>query len=129
MEKKTTEIKNLKPGGFLLIEDVPYTVEKIQKSKAGKHGAAKARVFARGIFDGQKKIIVKPGGTKVDIPIMERKNMQVIAFIGVNAQLMDLTDYEQMELPIPEELTGKLVEGDEVLVWKYGRYAMIKSKK
>lgn len=128
-EKRSTEIKNLKPGGFVLIDEVPYTVEKVQKSKAGKHGAAKARVFARGIFDNSKKVIVKPGNAKVEIPIIEKRNMQVIAFVGENAQLMDLEDYSQLELPIPEDLRGRLTEGDEVLVWRYERCAMIKSKR
>lgn len=128
-EKKVTEIKSLKVGGFVLIDDVPCAVEKIQKSKAGKHGAAKARLFARGIFDGAKKIIVKPGNSRMDVPIIEKKNMQVIAFVGDNATLMDLEDYSQLELPIPDELKGALTEGDEVLVWRYGRYAMVKGKK
>ena len=50
MEKKPTEIKNLKPGSYVLIDDVPCVVEKIQKSKSGKHGAAKMRVTAISIF-------------------------------------------------------------------------------
>ena len=79
MEKHSVEIKNLKPGGFVLIDDVPMRVDKVQKSKAGKHGAAKARLFASGIFDEIKKIIVKPGDAKVDVPIIDKKSAQVIA--------------------------------------------------
>lgn len=129
MEKHVTEMKKLKPNGFVLIDDVPCVVEKLQTSKAGKHGAAKARLFARGIFDGSKKIIVNPADTKVDVPIIEKRNMQVIAMLGEHAQLMDLEDFSQSELPIPEELKGQLTEGGEVLVWRYGRYAMIKQKR
>lgn len=129
MEKRQTEIKNLKPGGFVLIDDVPCVVEKVQTSKAGKHGAAKARLFARGIFDAAKKIIVKPGDARVDVPIIEKKVAQVISFSGDYAQLMDLTTYETSEVKVPEDLKGKLVEGDEVVVWSFGRYVMIKGKK
>ena len=129
MEKHVTEMKKLRPGGFVLIDEVPCAVEKVQKSKAGKHGAAKARLFARGIFDGQKKIIVGPADTRVDVPIIEKRNMQVIALVDKNAQLMDLEDFSQIELPIPEDLQDMLVEGDEVLVWRFGRYAMIKQKR
>ena len=129
MEKRSTEIKNLKPGGFVLIDDVPCVVEKVQTSKSGKHGAAKARLFARGIFDGNKKIIVKPGDSKVDVPIVEKKSAQVISMSGDYAQLMDLTSYETSDVKIPEDLKGQLVEGDEVLVWSFGRYVMIKGKK
>jgi translation initiation factor 5A len=129
MEKRQTEIKNLKPGGFVLIDEVPCVVEKVQTSKAGKHGAAKARLFARGIFDGNKKIIVKPGDSRVDVPVIEKKTAQVISLSGDYAQLMDLTSYETSDVKIPDELKGQLAEGDEVLVWSFGKYVMIKGKK
>jgi translation initiation factor 5A len=128
-EKHITEMKKLKPGGFVLIDELPCAVEKVQKSKAGKHGAAKARLFARGIFDNQKKIIVAPADTRVEVPMIEKRNMQVVALLEKSAQLMDLEDFSQTELPIPEDLQGNLVEGDEVLVWKFDRYAMIKQKR
>ena len=128
MEKHVTEMKKLKPNGFVLLDDVPCYVEKVQKSKAGKHGAAKARLFARGIFDNQKKIVVSPADTKVDVPVIEKRAMQVVALVDRNATLMDLEDFSQIELPIPEDFPP-LVEGDEVLVWRFDRYAMIKQKK
>lgn len=129
LEKHVTEMKKLKPGGFVLLDDVPCVVEKVQTSKAGKHGAAKARLFARGIFDNSKKITVGPADGKFDVPIIEKRGMQVLALSGESVQLMDLEDFSQLEMPMPEELKGSLVEGDEVLVWRYGRYAMIKQKK
>jgi translation initiation factor 5A len=129
MEKHSVEIKNLKPGGFVLIDDVPMRVDKVQKSKAGKHGAAKARLFASGIFDEIKKIIVKPGDAKVDVPIIDKKSAQVIALSGDSVQLMDLTTFETSEVRVPDELKGQLAEGDEVLVWSFGKYVMIKNKK
>ena len=129
MEKRQTEIKNLKPGSYVLIDDVPCVVERVQKSKSGKHGAAKARMMARGLFDDLKKIIVKPGDTKMDVPIIEKKTAQVISLAGEHAQLMDLVDYSNFEVKIPEELKGQLVEGDEVVTWEFGAHRMIKGKK
>ena len=129
MDKKQTEIKNLKPGNFVLIDDVPMKVDKLQTSKAGKHGAAKARLFASGLFDNIKKIIVKPGDSRIDVPIIEKRSCQVVAALVDSAQLMDLEDYSMSELRIPEELKGLLTEGDEVITWKFGNYSMIKSKK
>jgi translation initiation factor 5A len=128
-EKHTSEYKKLKPGGFVLIDDIPCVVEKLQKSKAGKHGAAKARLFARGIFDDQKKIIVGPADTKCEVPMIEKRAMQVIAMSERNVQLMDLEDFSQTELPVPDDLKGQLMEGSEVLVWRFDRFAMIKQKK
>lgn len=129
MEKRQSEVKDLKPGSFVLIDDVPCKVDSVQISKPGKHGSAKARLAASGVFDNQKRIIVKPGGAKIDIPIIEKKSMQVIALLGENAQLMDLVDFTTTEVPIPAELLGQLTEGEEVLVWKFGNYIMLKGKK
>lgn len=130
MEKKPVEIKNLKPGSYVLIDDVPCVVEKLQKSKAGKHGAAKARMMARGVFDPNiKKIIVKPGVTRMDSPVIEKKTAQVISLTNDNAHLMDLVDYSTFEVKIPDELKGQLTEGDEVTTWEFGAFRMIKGKK
>jgi translation initiation factor 5A len=128
MEKKITEIKTLKKGSFVIVDDAPCRVDSLQTSKPGKHGGAKARLTAVGIFDNQKRVIVKPAGTKVDVPVIEKRNSQVIALIGDNAQLMDLADYTMSEVPVPEDLKP-LKEGEEVIVWKYGNYVMIKSRK
>ena len=129
MEKKQTEIKNLKSGSYVLIDDVPCVVEKVQKSKAGKHGAAKARLFASGLFTNVKKIIVKPGDTRMDVPIIEKKTAQVISLSEKHAQLMDMTDYSTYDANIPEDMKGQLAEGEEVVVWEFGAYRMIKGKK
>lgn len=127
MEKKQTEVKNLKPGSYVIIDNSPCRVDDITISKPGKHGGAKARLVATGIFDGIKRSIVKPADTRVDVPIIEKKSAQVIALIGKNAQLMDLATYEIFEVSIPEGM--ELKEGDEVLVWKFGANVQIKEKK
>lgn len=127
MEKKITEIKNLKPGSFVLIDDAPCVVDSVQISKAGKHGAAKARIVVKGIFDNTKRNVVKPGDTRMDVPVIEKKSAQVIAFIGSNVQLMDLETFETFDVAKPEDIEIK--EGDEVLLWIYGKNILIKSKK
>lgn len=129
MEKRQAQIKDLKPNGFCLIDDVPCKVDAVQISKPGKHGGAKARLEARGLFDNQKRSIVKPADSKIDVPIIEKKNYQLIAFVGDNVQLMDTEDYSMSEVPLPDELKGQVKEGDEVLVWKFGPHVMIKGKK
>jgi len=128
MEKRETEIKSLKKGSFVLVDDVPCRVDSVQISKPGKHGGAKARLTAVGIFDEQKRVIVKPADTKIDVPMIEKRDSQVISITGDNAQLMNLQDYSMSEVRIPEELKP-LKEGEEVIVWRYGNYVMIKSRK
>lgn len=114
MEKTTASIKRLKPGGFVLINDVPCKVDKIQTSSTGKHGHAKVRVEAIGLLDGTRRSIVKPAHENVDVPIIIKKNAQILSIIGDKVQLMDLTDYSIFELPIPEEMKGTLKPGTEI---------------
>jgi len=107
-------IKTLKKGSFVLIDDVPCRVTQVNVSKSGKHGGAKCRVEGLGLFDNRRRSIVKPGDTKVDIPLILKKKAQVLAISGDRVQLMDLSDYSMFELDIPEELKGKLNSGEEV---------------
>jgi translation initiation factor eIF-5A len=112
--KQQSEVKSLKEGKFVIIDDEPCTIVAVQHSKPGKHGAAKARVDAIGLFDGAKRSIVQPVDAKIYIPIVERKTAQVLSVAGNVAQLMDTSDYSTFELAIPEDLTEKVVPGVEV---------------
>ncbi len=130
MEEKTfTEVKNLKPGRYVLIDGVPCTVTNIQISRPGKHGAAKARVEAVGVFDGQKRVIVKPSGDKISVPIINKKSAQVISISGDIAQLMDVETYEMFDAKIPDEIKDKIKEGGEVITWRFGNLVMINGVK
>ena len=84
----------------------------IQTSKPGKHGAAKARVTAIGIFDGSKKQLLKPVDANCEIPVVDRRKGQVIADLGSNIQVMDMTTYETFEMKKPEDI--KLEAGQEI---------------
>ena len=77
-------------------------------SSPGKHGAAKARLEAVGIFDGQKRSLVKPVDTKVEVPILDKRIGQILAIMGDQVQIMDLETYETMELPIPDEFADDI---------------------
>ncbi len=111
--KTTASITRLKPGGLILIDDVPCKVEKVQSSSSGKHGHAKVRVDALGVLDGKRRSIVKPSGENVDVPLLNKNTAQVLAITGDNVQLMDTTTFEMFELPIPEDMKGKLAAGEE----------------
>ncbi len=113
--KVQTEVRQLKEGGYIVIDDEPCEIVSISISKPGKHGAAKARIDAIGIFDGQKRSIVQPVTAKVYVPIVERKRAQVISVMGNVAQLMDLETYETFELPIPEEIKDRIEPGKEIV--------------
>jgi translation initiation factor 5A len=87
----------------------------IATSKPGKHGAAKARIDAVGIFDGVKRSIVQPVSAKAYIPVVERKSGQVISIVGNTAQLMDMKDFTNFEITIPEERKGVVEVGKEIV--------------
>jgi translation initiation factor 5A len=112
--KEQTEIRTLKVGRYIIIDDEPSTIVNLEKSKPGKHGSAKARIDAIGVFDGQKRSIVQPVSAKVYVPIVERKGAQVLSTMGHVAQLMDLNDYSTFEIDIPQEYMDKLEEGKDV---------------
>lgn len=129
-ETKQEEIKKCRPGSFIIIDDEPSTVTDLKISKPGKHGEAKARLEAVGIFDGQKRVVVKPADHKFRVPVILKKSAQVLSISDHNtAQLMDMEDYSTYEINIPEEFRGKLQEGKEVLVWKFGPKMLIKGLK
>jgi translation initiation factor 5A len=112
--KEQVETRVLKEGRYVIIDDEPCVIKNIAKSKPGKHGSAKARVDAVGIFDGQKRSIVQPVTAKVYVPIVERKSGQVLTIGQNSAQLMDLGDYSTIDVPITEDDRAKIEEGKEV---------------
>ena len=114
MGREMIEIGKLKKGRFVIVDGEPCRIVNMSSSAPGKHGHAKYKVDAVGLFDGQKRTFVKPSGSRVEIPIIERSTAQVIALMGNSAQLMDLSTYETFELPIPMHLRGELREGVEI---------------
>jgi translation initiation factor 5A len=66
------------------------------------------------LLDGKRRSIVKPADETIDVPIIVKKNAQVLAIVGENAQLMDLATYEVFELRIPEEIKEAIQPGKEV---------------
>lgn len=105
--------KDLKEGRYLIIEDIPCRITNIDTSKSGKHGGAKMRITGVGIFDGQKKTLLTPGDSDVEVPMVERKNVQIISVSGKTAQVMDSQTYEMYDLDISEEHMSAIAAGKE----------------
>ncbi|WP_406655796.1 translation initiation factor IF-5A [Methanolobus sp. ZRKC2] len=112
--KVQVEVKELKEGKYVIVDDEPCTIKSISKSKPGKHGSAKARIDVIGLFDGQKRSIVGPISDKVYVPIVERKTAQVLSVSGNIAQLMDMGDFSTFEITVPEEYKDRVNEGEEI---------------
>lgn len=114
MSKTVAEVRTLKANRYMIIDGEPCKIVSITTSKPGKHGEAKARIEAFGVFDGQKRSVVKPVKHKVQVPIIDKRSAQVIAVMGSEVQLMDLETYDTFNLPIPEDLKGELEPGKEI---------------
>jgi len=112
--KELAEVRELKVNRYVIIDDEPCKIMSISTSKPGKHGEAKARIEAIGVFDGQKRSIVHPVKHKVHVPMIDKRTAQVLALMGSTVQLMDMDTYETFEMPIPDEFKGQLEPGKEV---------------
>ncbi len=112
MARKIVEVRTLKVGKYVMIDGEPCKIVSYTTSSPGKHGAAKARVEAIGIFDGQRRSFILPVDSKVETPVVERKSGQVLAVMGDTIQVMDLGDYSTFEMEKPD-LDG-LANGVEI---------------
>jgi translation initiation factor 5A len=112
--KELAEIRTLKENRYIIIDDEPCKIISITKSKPGKHGEAKARIEAIGIFDGSKRSIVNPVSHKVHVPIIDKRSAQVVAVMGDNVQLMDMETYETFDIPIPDEFKDRIEPGKDI---------------
>ena len=116
-ETKLTNVGSLKVGNYVMMGGAACIVKSIQISKTGKHGHAKARIEAVGIVDENKRIEVHPTHDNIQVPIIEKKNAQVLSIKGDSVSVMDLESFETFELKIPEELKDQIKEGSMVVYW------------
>lgn len=114
-------------GTNILIEGEPYTIKKIDISKTGKHGHSKARIEAAGILGSQKKVFVVPGHERLEIPMVDKRKGQVLSK-GDKVSVMDLENFETMEISCPEEIKSELQENSNVEYWNIEGRKIIKRK-
>jgi translation initiation factor 5A len=134
LSHKVVDAGSLKIGRYIIIEDGAYKVVNIEKSKSGKHGHAKARITAVGVFDGSKKSIVLPTDAKIDSPVIDKRVAQVNYITDATPPvlgLMDMESYESFEEPMPSEtdFEGKVEQGIQVEYWiVMGRKKLIRRR-
>lgn len=103
MAKEQREVRDLQEGAYVVIDDAACKINAYSTAKPGKHGSAKARVEARGVFDNKKRSFSQPVDAKIWVPIIERKQGQVLSVTGEDAQIMDLETYDTFTMRIPED--------------------------
>ncbi|MDQ2073175.1 translation initiation factor IF-5A [Haloarcula sp. NS06] len=117
MAREQTEVRELDEGSYVMIEDTPCKINSYSTAKPGKHGSAKARIDAKGVFDGKKRSLSQPVDAKVWVPIVNRKQGQVVSTDGNDAQVMDLDTYDTFTMRVPEDID--LQPDDEIEYLQY----------
>ncbi|MEM0372814.1 MAG: translation initiation factor IF-5A [archaeon] len=113
-EVNLAQMKDLKEGKLVVIDGEPCKITSIQKSKPGKHGAAKMRVEGVSLFTGNKKTLLHNVDASVEVPVLVRRHAQVVANLGGNRlQVMDMESYETYEMDVENEHSG-LQSGQEI---------------
>ena len=104
MATQQKEIRDLQEGSYLMIEGSAVEIDSYSTAKPGKHGSAKARIDARGVFDSKKRSLSQPVDAKVWVPIVDRKQGQVVSVESDTvAQVMDLETYDTITIKTPSD--------------------------
>ncbi len=128
---KPAGVGSLREGRYIIMDGEPCRIVGVTKSKPGKHGSAKARIVAIGIFDGAKRSFVKPVDANVEVPMIDKRSGQVFSVMPSGVQIMDLETYEYLDASFPqdEDLKAKLVSGAEIEYWRIlGRVKIVRVK-
>ena len=133
---KPTELGSLKIGSYILLPvsdqptGEPCRITEYETSKPGKHGSAKARIVAVGIYDGQKRPHVGPVSMQIHVPLIDKRTGQIISIVGSKIQVMDSETFETIDVDmINEELEGTLDQGKDIEYWNVmGRTKIMRKK-
>lgn len=113
------DLGSLKVGSYIVIDGEPCRIVSYDHSKPGKHGSAKARVAAISVFDGSKHTLVSPVSAGVEVPLIDKRNGQIISISGKILQIMDLETFEVFETSaVEQDIIDKVSQGGEVEYWK-----------
>ncbi|MFW6176243.1 MAG: translation initiation factor IF-5A [Thermoplasmatota archaeon] len=115
MAWEQSEIRELKENRYVVIDDEPCKIKSIDTSKPGKHGEAKARIEAIGIFDNKKHSLINPVTHKVRVPIIDRRKGQVVSLSSGEANIMDLDNYKTFQISLDEDIQDELEQGQEIM--------------
>lgn len=127
MVLKIINATEIKSGTSIIVEGTPCIVKSIDISKTGKHGHAKCRIEAIGIINGQKKVFVVPGHERIEVPLVDKRKAQVLS-IGDNIGVMDLENFETLDIPCDPELKTQIEVNSNIEYWDIEGEKIIKRK-
>ncbi|GGL25451.1 translation initiation factor IF-5A [Halarchaeum grantii] len=119
MAKEQKEVRDLQEGNYVIVEDAACKIDGYSTAKPGKHGSAKARIEARGVFDGKRRSLSQPVDAKIWVPIINRKGGQIVSKESDTVvQVMDLETFETVTMEIPEDVDVDPDDEIEYLEWE-----------
>ena len=127
MVLKIINATEAKVGTNIIFDEMPCTVKKMDVSKTGKHGHAKVRIEAVNIITGQKKVFVVPGHERLEVPMVNKRKGQILS-ISDKVSLMDLENFETLEVICPEEIKKELEVNSNAEYWDVEGKKIIKRK-
>src|SRR6056297_3244114 len=129
MVLKIINATEAKKGTNIIVDGNSCTVKNIDISKTGKHGHAKCKIEAVGIINNQKKVFVVPGHEKLQVPNVEKRKAQVLSKGDKKANIMDLENFETLEVQCPDEgVFEQLEENGNCEYWDVEGEKIIKRK-
>ena len=112
---ETKEIRELKVGRYVNIDDEPCKIVSIDTSKPGKHGSAKANIVATSIFTGAKKSLVGPVSTKCQVPPIDKRKATILYTNGSEVSVLDAETNQEVVIEINDDHECSLEPGAEIL--------------
>lgn len=129
MVLKIIEATEARVGTNLIVDGVPCVVKSMDVSKTGKHGHAKCRIEAMPLISGSKKVFVVPGHDRFDVPLVEKRKGQILSKADGRVSLMDLENFETLDIPCPEEeVFNDLEESGNCEYWDIEGEKIVKRK-
>jgi translation initiation factor 5A len=128
MVLKIIDATEARVGTVLMVEGQACTVKSIDISKTGKHGHAKCRIEAVAIISGSKKVFVVPGHERFEVPLIDKRKGQVLSVMDDKVSIMDLENFETIEINVDSEIKGQLGENDNVEYWDIEGDKIVKRK-
>ena len=112
---ETKEIRELKVGRYVNIDDEPCKIVSIDTSKPGKHGSAKANIVATSIFTGAKKSLVGPVSTKCQVPLIDKRKATILYTNGSEVSVLDAETNQEVVIEINDDHECSLEPGAEIM--------------
>ena len=122
-------VKKLKKGDYVLYENEPCRVQKMELKVISKHSHTRAKLELLSMFSGNRYVMnLGPHETMEDVEIT-RRHGQFISKVGGGVQVMSMDNYEMVDAEIPPELFEEIKEGDDVTYIEFrGRAKVLETR-